>query len=60
MNGATVTVSVTNHGSTADVKCVSEGVDGNTYTQTYTGISTIVAGDLWMSFTIEKAHIVFE
>jgi hypothetical protein len=60
LNGATVTVSVTNNGSTADVKCVSEGVDGNTYTQTYTGISTIVAGDLWMSFTIEKAHIVFE
>ncbi len=60
MNGATVTVSVTNHGTTADVKCVSVGSDGNTYTQTYTGISTIVADNLWMSFTIEKAHLVFE
>ena len=60
MDGATVTVSVTNNGSSADVKCVMVGNDGNTYTQSYTGISPIEADNFRFRFTCEGSHLVFE
>ena len=60
MDGATVTVSVTNTGSSANVKCVMLGNDGNTYYQSYEGISPIDAEDLWFRFTVDGSHLVFE
>ena len=60
MDDATVTVSVTNNGSSANVKCIMLGNDGNTYTQEYNGISPITASDFRFRFTIEGGHLVFE
>ena len=59
MDDATVTVSVTNHGSSADVKCVMVGNDGKTYKQDYIGISPIDS-ELWFRFTVDGSHLVFE
>lgn len=60
MDDATVTVSVTNNGSSADVKCVMVGNDGNIYYQDYIGISPIEADNFRFRFTVEAAHLVFE
>ena len=60
MDDAMVTVSVTNNGSTADVKCVMVGNDGNTYTQSYTGISPVDGTDLFFRMTVDHSHFVFE
>ena len=60
MDDATVTVSVTNHGSSADVKCVMVGNDGVTYKQDYIGISPIEADNLRFRFTVDGCHMVFE
>ena len=55
----TVTVSVTNNGGTADVRCVMLGNDGQTYYQDYLGIGAI-GDDLWFRFTVDGSHLVFE
>ena len=60
MDESTVTVSVTNNGTSADVKCIIVGNDGNTYTQNYTGISPIEADNFRFRFTCEGSHLVFE
>lgn len=61
INDALVHISVTNNGDgTVDVKAVTQGSDGNTYTQTYTGISPVDATDVNFYITLEKAHFVFE
>lgn len=61
MNEGLVTLSVTNKGNgSVDVKAVTQGSDGRTYTQTYTGISPVDANDVNFYVTIECAHIVFE
>ena len=60
MDDAVVTVSVTNHGSSADVKCTMVGNDGNTYTQDYIGISPIDGSDFYFRFTVDGSHLVFE
>lgn len=61
MDGATVTVSVTNKGDgTLDVKCVMLGNDGVTYYQNYEGISPVDADDVWFRFTVDGCHLVFE
>ena len=61
MDEALVTVSVTNVGDgTADVKCVMEGNDGNTYYQDYIGISPIDVGDFYFHFTVDGCHMIFE
>ena len=60
MDEATVTVSVTNHGTSADVKAVMIGNDGKTYTQDYIGISPIDANDFYFHFTVDGCHLVFE
>lgn len=58
MNGAKVTVYVTNCGnSTADVQAVMEGTNGIS-TQYYLGI-TIVPDDLYFTLSVEKSHLVF-
>ena len=59
MDDATVTVSVTNNGGSADVRCVMVGNDGQTYYQDYLGISPI-SDDLWFRFTVDGCHLVFE
>ena len=60
MNGAHVTVSVTNYGdNTADVVATMEGTDGNTYVQSYTGIE-VVSTDLFLDFTTDGCHYVFD
>ena len=60
MDEAICTVSVTNNGSSADVKCVMKGNDGKTYKQDYIGISPIIGDDLFFRFTIDGSHLVFE
>ena len=60
MDGAMCTVSVTNNGSSADVKCIMVGNDGKTYKQDYIGISPVDGEDLFFRFTIDGSHLVFE
>ena len=60
MDGAMCTVSVTNNGSSADVKCIMIGNDGKTYKQNYIGISPVDGEDLFFRFTIDGSHLVFE
>jgi len=60
MDEALVTVSVTNNGGSADVHCVMEGNDGETYTQDYYGISPIDSSDFYFRFTVDNCHLVFE
>ena len=60
MDDATVNVSVTNNGSSADVKCVMVGNDGITYYQDYIGISPIEADNFRFRFTVDGCHMVFE
>ena len=60
MDEAMVTVSVTNNGGSADVKCVMEGNDGETYYQDYIGISPIDGDNLWFHFTVDGSHLIFE
>ena len=59
MDEAMVTVSVTNKGGSADVKCVMAGSDGKTYKQDYIGISPI-SSDLYYRFTVDGSHLIFE
>ena len=58
MDDAYMTISVTNHGSSADVKMVMVGNDGATYYQDYLGI--IISNDLMFRFTVDGSHLVFE
>ena len=60
MDEALVTVSVTNNGGSADVKCVMIGNDGITYYQDYTGISPIDGDNLYFRFTVDGCHMIFE
>lgn len=60
MNGAHVTVTVTNNGdNTADVVATVEGTDGKTYVQNYSGIG-VESGDLYLDFTTDGCHYVFD
>lgn len=60
MNGAHVTVTVTNYGdNTADVVATVEGTDGNTYVQSYLGIG-VVSTDLYLDFTTDGCHYEFD
>ena len=60
MDEAMVTVSVTNNGGSADVKCVMAGNEGQTYKQDYIGISPTDGDDLYFRFTIDGSHLIFE
>ena len=60
MDDAQVTVSVTNNGGSADVRCVMVGNDGVTYYQDYIGISPIDGDDLFFRFTVDGCHMIFE
>ncbi len=52
---ASVVLTVTNNGDTADVVYTVTGSDGNVYTQTYSGIQ--ITGPLYFCITVEKACI---
>ena len=58
MDDAYMTISVTNHGTSADVKMVMVGNDGVTYYQDYIGIA--ISNDLLFRFTVDGSHLVFE
>ena len=60
MDDAQVTVSVTNNGGSADVRCVMAGNDGVTYYQDYIGISPTDGDDLFFRFTVDGCHMIFE
>ena len=60
MDEAMCTVSVTNSGSSADVKCIMKGNDGKTYKQDYIGISPVAGQDLFFRFTVDGSHLLFE
>ena len=60
MDEAMVTVSVTNRGGSADVKCVMVGSDGVSYYQDYIGISPIDGDNLYFRFTVDGCHMIFE
>ena len=60
MDEAMCTISVTNNGSSADVKCVMIGNDGKTYKQDYIGISPVDGEDLFFRFTVDGSHLIFE
>ena len=61
MNGAKVKVFVTNcNNGTADVQAIVTGTDGTTTYQRYTGINNINPSDLFVSFTVDSSHLVFE
>lgn len=60
MNGAKVTVTVTNYGdNTADVVAEVTGTDGLTSTQKYQGIP-VESSDLYLDFTTDGCHYVFD
>ena len=58
MDDAYMTISVTNHGTSADVKMVMVGNDGVTYYQDYFGIAII--NDLYFRLTVDGSHLIFE
>ena len=61
MNGAKCTVWVTNcNNGTADVQCIMHGTDGIDYVQYYLGIRYVDPNDLFVSFTVDGCHLVFE
>lgn len=60
MNGADVTVKITNKATTVDIEATMVGTAGNTYVQTYTGIAITAPDDVWFSFTVDGCHLAFE
>ncbi len=61
MDGAKVKLSVTNNGDgTADVEAIMEGTDGNTYTQSYTGINTVDPDNFYFNLTVDGSHIEYD
>lgn len=58
LNGATVAVSVTNNGTTADVVANVTTTGGATYYQKYLGIA--IDGDLSYRLTVDGCYLVFE
>ena len=60
MDEAMCYVSVTNNGSSADVKCIMIGNDGKTYKQDYIGISPVDGEDLFFRLTVDGSHLIFE
>ena len=58
MDDAYMTISVTNHGTSADEQMVMVGHDGVTYYQDYLGIA--ISNDLLFRFTVDGSHLIFE
>lgn len=60
MNGAKVTVTVTNYGdNTCDVVADVVGTEGMVSQQKYTGIP-VESGDLYLDFTVDHCYYVFD
>lgn len=61
MEGAKVTVTVTNHGDgTADIVAVAIGNDGEEYWQKYEGIAVTDPEDVFFRFTVDGSCLVFD
>lgn len=60
MNGAKVTVEITNNVTTADVVVTMVGNNGVTYVQKYLGVTIDDPDNLYFAFTLEASHLVFE
>lgn len=60
MNGAKVTVFVTNNGNgTAEVLAVMDGTTNQKSTQYYYGINNIDSNDLYFALSVDHCHLVF-
>lgn len=60
MNGAKCTLYVTNcNNGRADIQCIMHGTDGIDYIQYYLNIA-VDPNDLFVSFTVDSCHLVFE
>lgn len=60
MNGAKCTLYVTNNNNgRADIQCIMHGTDGMDYIQYYLNIA-VDPNDLFVSFTVDGCHLVFE
>ena len=61
MNGAKCTAYITNcNNGTADIQVVMNGTDGKAYYQYYLGTDSVDPADLYLSFTVDGSHIVFD
>ena len=61
MNGAKVKLTVANNGNgTVNIKAVMTGNNGTEYIQEYNNINTIDPDDLYVRFTVDGSHLVFE
>ncbi len=61
MDGAIVTVSVTNYGDgTADIKCIMLGNNGETYYQDYIGIAVSDPEDCYVRLTVDGCHMIWD
>lgn len=61
MNGAKVKVYVTNcNNGTADIQAVMTGSLGSAYTLYYLGLNTIDPKALYVDFTVDNCHLVFD
>lgn len=58
LNGATVELTITNNGTTADVEANITTATGAQYFQRYTGIA--IDGDLYYSLTVDHSYLVIE
>ena len=58
MNGATVELTITNHGTTADIVANITTAAGDEHFQKFLNIK--VDGDLYYSLSVENAYLVFE
>lgn len=60
MNGAKCTLYVTNcNNGRSDIQCIMHGTDGMDYIQYYLNIA-VDPNDLFISFTVDGCHLVFE
>ena len=60
MDEALVTVSTTNKGGSVDVDITMVGNDGVTYTQYYHNITPTDGDNVYVRFTVDGCHLVFE
>ncbi len=58
MDGAKITLTITNNGDTADVSFIAETVSGTVYHQSYTGIA--LTGDLYSCLTVDNSYVNFD
>ncbi len=58
IDGAHISLTVTNNGTTADINIVARTAAGREYHQNYTGI--VVGDEVYFTLTCEKSYLVFD